>query len=124
MVALPDGSAATPRPARALTPELWEMKDVIDMLEAFETSQTCAVQPMRIAFVTIFVFALFVFTWARWGLPKNIDKWKEEGWDINPRIFFLGMKAANEYKSSIATASFLVAGLAFFALVFLQYLGK
>jgi hypothetical protein len=37
---------------------------------------------------------------------------------------FLGMKAANEYKSSIATASFLVAGLAFFALVFLQYLGK
>jgi hypothetical protein len=79
---------------------------------------------MRIALVTIFVFALSFFTWARWGLPKNIDKWKERTWDINPRIFFLGMRAANEYKSSIAIASFLAASLAFFALVFLQYLGK
>jgi hypothetical protein len=81
---------------------------------------------MRIALVTVFVLGLFIFAWARWDLPTRggIDKWKERAWDINPRIFFLGMKAVNEYRSAIATGSFLVSVLALFTLVVLQYLGK
>ncbi len=67
---------------------------------------------MRIALVTVFVFALFIFAWTRWDLSRDVRKWKERAWDINPRIFFLGMRATNEYKSAVAMASFLVGVLA------------